>query len=573
MPTPSAPPPSAAEPPFEPPPGASLAGRYTLHSVLGRGGMGVVWRAYDEVLHRTVAVKEVLLPQGVPDQDRSRLRARTLREARAVAAVDDPSTVRVFDVVEQGGRPWIVMEYVRGRTLTEVLREHGPLSPGEVARVGLALVGALDTAHRAGVLHRDVKPSNVLLREDGRVALTDFGIATVASDPSDPTTTGQLLGSPAYIAPERVQGARPTPASDLWSLGATLWTAVEGRPPFSGPSALATVTAVVHDPPPACQTCTAGLGDLLLRMMAKDPAARPDAATVQRELRRVREHDHSPALDAPPDTLPVAFDQTMVLGGAVAPQTQVPGPRQRRRWPWLVAVLLGVVGVAATLSALSAGPDRRTGTRAKPPTAVSGARTASTPSPARSRRGSPSASPSPSPSSSASPTPSTAGSPSPATPPPTPAGRRGGATPAGWQRYTDPAVGWSIAHPPGWQLRVLGGSTDFVDPAGHAYLRVETRYPPGPSAEGAWQDQETYFQQTHDGYQRIFLDTVRYCGYDAADWEFRYLLDGVTLHALDHGFVAGGRGYALYFQTRDEDWDAAAPTMRAFWRSFRPAVG
>jgi len=475
--------------------------------------------------------------------------------------------VRVFDVVEQGGRPWIVMEYVQGRTLTEVIRDQGPLPGGEVARIGLALVGALDTAHRAGVLHRDVKPSNVLLRDDGRVALTDFGIATVASDPSDPTTTGQLLGSPAYIAPERAQGGRPTPASDLWSLGATLWTAVEGRPPFSGESALATITSVVADPPPVCQACTQGLDALLLRMMSKDPAARPDAATVREELQRVRDHDHSPPVEAPTATLPMTFDRTMVIGAPTPPHPQVAPPdpvprRRRRRWPVLAALVLAAV-LAATWGSLLGGHDRRQGAPAGSAAAAGAAAKRAASVSASTRAGtatSPRATPpAPPPSTSASTSPTIA------------AGRRRGTTPAGWQRYTDPVLGWSIAHPPDWALRVSGSATDFIDPSGHEYLRVETRYPPGPSAKGAWLDQETYFEQNHDGYQRLYLDAVRYRGYDAADWEFRYLLGGIALHALDHGFVAGGRGYALYFQTHDEDWQASSATMRSFWRSFRAA--
>src|SRR5436305_12021696 len=161
-----------------------VAGRYRLGAELGSGGMGVVWEAYDELLHRTVAVKEVRYPLGISDDEREKLARRTLREARAVAAVEDPRALRVFDIVEQDGRPWLVMELVRGRTLTDVIRDQGALAEAEVERIGVALVDALQTAHTAGVLHRDVKPSNVILGEDGRVALPDLGIATVDSDPA-----------------------------------------------------------------------------------------------------------------------------------------------------------------------------------------------------------------------------------------------------------------------------------------------------------------------------------------------------------------------------------------------------
>src|SRR4051812_14434423 len=206
-----------------------IAGRYVLSEQVGSGGMGVVWRGYDELLRRQVAVKELHFPPHMGDEERERLARRTLREARAVAAVDDPGAVRVFDIVEQDGRPWIVMEYLRGRTLTDLLRERGPMPADEVARIGGILLGALEAAHAAGVLHRDVKPSNVRGGGEGGGALPDFGIATsIEGDAGDTTTRGVVVGSPAYMSPERAHGERPTPAADIWSLGATLWTAVEG---------------------------------------------------------------------------------------------------------------------------------------------------------------------------------------------------------------------------------------------------------------------------------------------------------------------------------------------------------
>ena len=265
-----------------------IADRYRLGAELGRGGMGVVWEAYDELLHRTVAVKEVHYPAGTDDEERDKLARRTLREARAVAAVEDPHAVRVFDIVEQDGRPWIVMELVRGRTLTDVIRERGALPVDEVVQIGLALTDALAAAHRAGVLHRDVKPSNVLMRDDGRIALTDFGIATVDSDPSDLTTSGQLVGSPAYMAPERARGERPTPAADVWSLGATLWTAAEGQPPYIGENAFATMAKVVTDEPPSCERCKGPLGALVSELMARDPGRRPSVGEARTRLLQVR---------------------------------------------------------------------------------------------------------------------------------------------------------------------------------------------------------------------------------------------------------------------------------------------
>src|SRR4051794_13496089 len=206
-----------------------LAERYRLCAEIGRGGLGVVWEGYDELLRREVAVKELCFPPGLAEDERERLAERTLREAQAVAAIDTAAAVRIFDVVEQDGRPWIVMEMVRGRSLTEVLGEQELLPSAEAARIGLFVLEALEAAHRVGVLHRDVKPNNVIITDDGRVALSDFGIATVDSDPED--GTGVMVGSPLYLAPERAAGAEPTAAADLWSLGATLWTAVQGVPP------------------------------------------------------------------------------------------------------------------------------------------------------------------------------------------------------------------------------------------------------------------------------------------------------------------------------------------------------
>ena len=213
--------------------------------------MGRVWLARDEVLHRDVAIKEVIPPEGLTAAEREEMRQRTLREARAAARLNHPSVVRVYDVVRTDVHPWIVMEYVPSRSLHEVIADDGILPPGRVAQIGLQVLGALRAAHRAGVLHRDVKPSNVLLTDDGRVVLTDFGLATM---PGEATVTrpGMVLGSPAYISPERAREGHAGPESDLWSLGATLYAAVEGNSPYQRSSAIATLTALVtEEPPPA----------------------------------------------------------------------------------------------------------------------------------------------------------------------------------------------------------------------------------------------------------------------------------------------------------------------------------
>lgn len=253
-----------------------LSGRYRLGEVLGRGGMGTVWRAKDETLGRTVAVKELRFPSSIDEDEKRRLITRTLREAKAIARIRNTSAVTVYDVVDEDDRPWIVMELVEGKSLAEAIREDGLLTPRRAAEVGLAVLDVLRSAHREGILHRDVKPSNVLIAEDGRVVLTDFGIAQVEGDPSI-TSTGMLVGAPSYISPERARGHKPGPAADLWSLGGLLYAAVEGVPPYDKGSAIATLTAVMTED--VEQPTNAGpLEKVIYGLLAKDPEARLDDA-------------------------------------------------------------------------------------------------------------------------------------------------------------------------------------------------------------------------------------------------------------------------------------------------------
>lgn len=265
--------------------GRLLAGRYRLDAVLGRGGMGTVWRAEDEMLGRIVAVKELRMNGSVDEDEKHRLIVRTLREAKATARIRHSSAVTVFDVVEEDDRPWIVMELVESRSLADVIKEDGPLSPGRAAEIALDVLGVLVAAHAHGILHRDVKPSNVLIGEDGRVVLTDFGIASVEGDASV-TSTGMLVGAPSYISPERARGQKPGPPADLWSLGGTLYAMVEGRPPYDRGSALATLTAVMTEELGA--PLNAGpLRPVIEGLLAKDPAERLDASQTRSLLKRV----------------------------------------------------------------------------------------------------------------------------------------------------------------------------------------------------------------------------------------------------------------------------------------------
>ncbi|MFI9625375.1 protein kinase [Streptomyces sp. NPDC052042] len=293
--------------------GHLLAGRYRLGAVLGRGGMGTVWRAVDETLGRTVAVKELRFPSAIDEDEKRRLITRTLREAKAIARIRNNGAVTVYDVVDEDDRPWIVMELIEGKSLAEAIREDGVLPPKRAAEVGLAILDVLRSAHREGILHRDVKPSNVLISDGGRVVLTDFGIAQVEGDPSV-TSTGMLVGAPSYISPERARGHKPGPPADLWSLGGLLYASVEGSPPYDKGSAIATLTAVMIEPldPPK----NAGpLTEVIYGLLAKDPDQRLDEAGARALLDAVIHAPEKPDPVVPP---PADATQIMALPGKSA---------------------------------------------------------------------------------------------------------------------------------------------------------------------------------------------------------------------------------------------------------------
>ncbi|MEV5598297.1 serine/threonine-protein kinase [Streptomyces sp. NPDC052496] len=279
--------------------GRLIAGRYRLGERLGRGGMGTVWRATDEMLRRQVAVKELHLDDGPAGTGAEDQRARAMREARTVAQIKHPNVIVLHDVVEQDGRPWIVMELVDGASLADRLTGGGPLAPREVARIGLALLGALRAAHARGVLHRDIKPANVLLEEGtGRVVLTDFGVAQV---PGGPTLTeaGGFVGSPEYTAPERMAGRHAGPAADLWSVGALLCAALSGQSPFHRDSLGGVLNAVAHDeielPEPARPLLAVVRG-----LLEREPDRRLDIAATERLLRGYLQSGRAPETPPPP---------------------------------------------------------------------------------------------------------------------------------------------------------------------------------------------------------------------------------------------------------------------------------
>jgi serine/threonine protein kinase len=303
-----------------------VAGRYAIGEVLGRGGMGTVWSATDKVLQRQVALKEVTFSIHLTDEEREVLRERTMREARAAARLDHPCVTHVFDVVEEDGRPWLVMEHVSARSLQEIVEEQGPLPPPVVARIGLDVLAALEAAHAEGIVHRDVKPANVLVSSDGRARLTDFGIATTTGD-SSLTTQGALIGSPSYMAPERAAGGQPGGSVDLWSLGATLYTAVEGRLAFDRGDPVATLMAVATEPPE--QPRLAGpLTPVLMGLLTKDPAQRATPAQARRDLQAVAAGGEPTWTPGPPPGPPPARPgpppAAAAPAGAAPPAQHVP---------------------------------------------------------------------------------------------------------------------------------------------------------------------------------------------------------------------------------------------------------
>ncbi|MFC3577324.1 serine/threonine-protein kinase [Streptomyces yaanensis] len=350
-----------------------IAGRYRLLSPLGQGGMGTVWRARDEVLHREVAVKEVRAPAGLPTPEVERMYTRLEREAWAAARVANRNVVTVYDVAHEDGRPWIVMELIRGIALSDLLDAEGPISPQRAAHIGAEVLAALRAAHAAGVLHRDVKPGNVLLANDGRAVLTDFGIAMVEGS-SALTMTGEVIGSPEFLAPERALGRTPGPESDLWSLGVLLYAAVEGNSPFRQNTPLSTLRAVVDEelPPPRRAGPLAAVIEGLLR---KDPAERIPAERAERDLRIIGaggtprtgtsaytpNTPYTPTVAAfssgpptPPHPTPTPTPApTPAAGAATRPVHQAPPEPPDRNRRAAVVLIAGVAALALAVAGLT----------------------------------------------------------------------------------------------------------------------------------------------------------------------------------------------------------------------------
>ncbi|MCK2217418.1 serine/threonine protein kinase [Actinomadura sp. ATCC 31491] len=304
--------------------GRLIGRRYRLMSPVGRGGMGMVWHAHDVLLDRDVAVKELILPYGLDEAGKQLAHRRMLREARSAARLQHPGIVTVHDVVEEDGRPWIVMELVRAWSLEQAVRQSGPLPVIQAAEIGIRVLDALMHAHAAGILHRDIKPGNVLLTSD-RVVLTDFGIAAIEGDVTI-TQTGLLMGSPAYIPPERLSAQPITQAADLWSFGATLYAAVEGRPPYEGPDPVAVLGQVLTQPPITPQRA-GSLMPVIEGLLRKNPAERLTASQVVEMLEAVL-RAHGSVRPRAPEPLPSPVDPTPA--GLLPPLDTPSGPMPSR---------------------------------------------------------------------------------------------------------------------------------------------------------------------------------------------------------------------------------------------------
>ncbi|MEU7477345.1 protein kinase [Lentzea sp. NPDC042327] len=310
-----------------------IAGRYALVAELGRGGMGIVWRAQDRHIGRFVAIKELHLPDGLAHEERRVLEERALREARTAGKLNDPGIVTVYDAINENGTTYIVMELVEAATLSTLISTHGPMPPNQVVSIALQALSALETAHQAKIVHRDVKPGNLMVRPDGKLKLTDFGIAQAVDDPRL-TTSGSLIGSPAYMAPERIHGHEAGPASDLWALGATLCYAVEGWSPFERSSTASTLHAIMSETPRLTRA-TGVLGAVITGLLIADPNARLSGPQARAMLSSIG-NQPTPPTGIPP----VATQQYQQNTAAV-------DPAKKKRTRIIASVAAAAIAVAA----------------------------------------------------------------------------------------------------------------------------------------------------------------------------------------------------------------------------------
>ncbi|MFC5179938.1 serine/threonine-protein kinase [Actinomadura harenae] len=550
-----------------------LARRYRLVTQVGRGGMGTVWQAHDEVLGRDVAVKEVILPHGLTDEERSVQYKRTFREARTAARLGHPGVVTVYDVVEEDGRPWIVMELIHARSLDQVIKQEGALPPKRAADIGRQMLAALHAAHDAGVLHRDVKPSNVLVASGDRAVLTDFGIATAAGD-ATLTQTGLVMGSPAYIAPERARGRTAGPASDLWSLGVTMYAMVEGRSPFERNEPMAALVAVISEEPDP-PTRSGPLTPVIEGLLRKNPDERMDAIeagrvlddivrapTVDTQRTIAVEYTEAPPPVAPaPAPAPPAEPERTHLTPSAETAASPERPANRPQLPQLPPALAGVSARRALLVAAmviviilaitgivwgatrgksepkTSGPPSHPATQTHATTPTTPVRTASSSS--------------------------------------TPPASTG--VPAGFRTYKDPQ-GYSLPIPQDWskpEHKDGGGGWFFYSPDRQTYIQVDRAETADTSALQDWKDLEPARRHVFKGYDLIAIRPVHNgkpvsdpTGVRSADWEWTFDGRGGRIHALNRGFVMRGHGYAIVLYAPDKGWSKTWTDLQPVYAGF-----
>jgi hypothetical protein len=481
--------------------------------------MGRVWQARDQLLHRDVAIKQIIPPADLVDAERQDLRERSLREARAIAKLDHPNVVRVLDVLSIDGDPWIVMEYVPSRSLQETLATDGPVPPVRAAEIGLAVLGALGAAHRAGLVHRDVKPANILLGYDGRVVLGDFGLA-IGHDDSNLTRPNIVLGTAAYIAPEQAMGGATGPEGDLWSLGATLYAAVEGNSPYARQSSLLSFTALATEPPPVAKHA-GPLTPVLDGLLRKDPTERISAETADQLLRQ--------AIDGRWDdqgTPARALELASANGDQPKEGSRFGG--QRRRWlvgALVALLLLGVaVGVPLAKRVLSSQPAVSTDNAHGVEYSASADGAA--------------------------------------------------LLPITWYVYQD-STGFAVPAPKDWPISRDGAKVEFREPHGDRLLAVsQTNSPnPDPLAELTAQEKALLTSGQHRSYRRVGIVPADYY-LGAADWDWTYTNGSNELiHVRQRSFsTAKQKGYTISWSTPESAWPSGE---RDFWRilgGFRPAA-
>jgi eukaryotic-like serine/threonine-protein kinase len=575
-------------------PHRTVADRYVLRTPLGRGGMGVVWRAHDALLGREVAVKEVVFPSSLPEAERRSAQARVMREARAAARLNHPAAVTLYDVVQDQDQTFIVMELVPAPTLAELVQLHGPVHPTRAAEICSEVAGALAVAHARGIVHRDVKPGNVMVASDGGAKLADFGVASLQGDPQL-TTTGLVIGSPAYMAPEQASGEPSGPPADFWALGATMFFAVEGEPPFGKATSVATLAAVVNeDPRPARRA--GPLAPVIGALLVKDPAARPSGPRLRAELDRLARRGRSatavlPAHREPPasTTAPLPVVPPPAAAAPAAPVTPEPRPATVTEpvaagpgfgvllpedWPasdtgdgarplppvapprrpgggrllgaLALLLLAGVLIVWAATALLPDGDGRAP--------ATTGGRAAATTRPTGTSRQ------------------ATTGAPA-TTQAPTTTGAAGSQLPAGWTSFTNRPGNDVVGVPPGWRTRTRATYHAVVveepDGAGRVFT-VRSTNPANPLPEAS-RTYRAYAARTFRDFREIrFDEDATYAGRPGAVvFEYEAVQDGRRVHVSHINFKGRTWGYNVELVIPAEQWGASQALARQFEQAFR----